>query len=130
MATTPTTKLTKASQNLSLSDATDMVWHKTIVNIYPITDSKLEELTAGYNSMYLIFFGICVGAAISLGIAYPQITTADQKPYYLAAFLTSIGLSVLSGIAGVGRYWRASNAKAKLYKEAVPLVAKSPDISN
>lgn len=124
----PTTKITKATETLTLADAMDTVWHRTTVKIYPITDSKLEELTAGYNSIYLVFFGICVGAAISLCIIYPQITTDNQKPYYLAALIASIGLSVFSGIGGIGRYVRAIKAKNRLYQEAVPL--QPPQISN
>jgi hypothetical protein len=130
MATTPTTKITKAGQDLSLSDATDMVWHKTVIQIYPVTDSTLKELTAGYNSLHLVFLGIFSGAAITLLVAYKTVTDVTQKPYYLAALLAASGLAVLFGIFGIGNYLRASKAQAKLYKEAVPLVAKSPEISN
>jgi hypothetical protein len=76
-----------------------------------------------------VFFGICVGALIALSITYPQIPMTDpNRPYYFAALLTSIGLSVLSGIAGIGGYVRANGAKKKLYKEAIPL--EPPKISN
>ncbi len=117
----PTTKLTKAAETPLLSDAMETVWHKNVVHIYPIPDSKLEELIAGYNSLYMVFFGICVGAIISLGVTYPQVAMASQKPYYLAALLSSIGLAALFGIAGVAGYVRAAKAKRRLYEECVPI---------
>lgn len=125
----PPTKLTKAPEEKpwALADAMETVWHKTTVHIYPVSDSQLAELTAGYNSIYLVFFGICVGAAISLAITYPQITNPVQKPYYFFALLAAIGLAVLSGIAAWERYKRASNAKTRL-EQTVPL--EPPQISN
>jgi hypothetical protein len=124
----PPTKLTKAPEKpLELADAMETVWHKTVQHIYPVSDSQLAELTAGYNSIYLVFFGICLGATISLAITYPQITDAGQKPYYFVSLLAAIGFAALSGIAGIGRYLRASNAKRRL-EASVPL--EPPQISN
>lgn len=119
-------KLTKATEKpLELSEAMETVWHKTTVHIYPVSDSQLAELTAGYNSLYLILFGIFAGAAISLGITYPQLTaTSGQKPYFLAALITAIGLTFMFGIAGVGRLIRASAAKKRL-ENTVPLTRNS-----
>jgi hypothetical protein len=108
----------------------ETVWHKGTIKVYPVTDSKLDELTAGYNSLHLVFLGIFAGGTISSGIALGTGTDVSQKPYYLAAFLTSLGLSILFGIIGVGNYRRASRAKTKLYQESVPLEVKSPEISN
>lgn len=118
----PPTKLTKAPEEkpLGLADAMETVWHKTVQHIYPVSDSQLDELTAGYNSLYLVFLGICLGGVISLGITYPQITNATQKPYYFAALLVSIFFAFFFAIAGIGRYTRASSAKKRL-KHSVPL---------
>jgi hypothetical protein len=117
----PPTKITKATETpFALADAIETVWHKTTVHIYPVSDSQLAELTAGYNSVYLVFFGIFVGAAVSLGVTYPQITDVTLKPYYFAALFAAIGLAALSGIAAGERYVRASGAKQRLEK-SVPL---------
>jgi len=117
----PQTKLSKATEKpFALADAMETVWHKTTVHIYPVSDSQLAELTAGYNSIYLVFFGIFVGAAISLGATYPQITDTTLKPYYFAALIVALGLAALSGIAAGERYMRASSAKKRL-EASVPL---------
>lgn len=116
-----TTKLTKANLTPTLADATDMVWHRTIIRVYPVTDSQLEELTAGYNSLHLICFGIFFGAFISLGIALAQTTSVTDKPYYFMGTLVMLGLSVLFGINGIGNYVRAYRRKRQLYSECVPI---------
>jgi hypothetical protein len=117
----PTTKLTKAKTGPTLADATDMVWHKTVIRVYPVTDSQLEELTAGFNSLHLICFGIFVGAFISLLIAFFQTSSASEKPYYFAGTLVMFGLSVLFGINGIGNYVKAYRRKSKLYGESIPI---------
>lgn len=119
------TKLSKAAEIPALSDAMETVWHKTTVHIYPVSDSQLRELAAGYNSMYLVFFGICAGAAVSLGTACPQITNTAQRPYYFAAFLVSVFAMIFFGIAGFGRYRRAAKAKKRL-ENSLPLVPPKP----
>lgn len=114
-------KLTKATQPLELSDAMETLWHKTTVHVYPVSDAQLAELTAGYNSIYLVFFGVCFGAAISLLITYPQLAETDPKrPYYFAALLVALGFAALSGIAGIGRYRRASKTRKRL-EQSLPL---------
>jgi NhaP-type Na+/H+ or K+/H+ antiporter len=119
---TGTTKLTKGDQSPALADAANMVWYKTVIHIYPVTDSQLEELTAGYNSLHLVCFGICVGAACSLLIALEQTaSTAAERPYYFAGMVAMFGLSVMFGINGVMNYVRASRRKAKLYRESIPV---------
>lgn len=131
MDSEPKTKLTPASDtNLTLNDAMETVWHKGTVKIYPITDSKLDELTAGYNSLHLIFFGISIGAGISFLIACRSTIAATEKPYYVAACIATFGLSAVFGITGITNYFRASKAKKKLYKESVPLDPPKQETSN
>jgi asparagine N-glycosylation enzyme membrane subunit Stt3 len=89
--------------------------------MYVVSKNQLEELTAGYNSLYLVFFGICVGAVISLGIAFSQSSVASEKPYYMLGFVAALGLSVVSGIAAGINFARAVRCKRNLYKEAVPI---------
>ena len=117
------TKLTPASETSdpTLKDAMETVWHKGLVKIYPITDSKLNELTAGYNSLHLVFFGIFIGAGISFLIACRSTIAAAEKPYYLAACIMTFGLGILFGITGITNYVRAWRAKNELYKNSVPL---------
>ncbi|SRR6266849_5836093 len=127
MATTIKTKLTPAKGiSPSLNDAMETIWHKGTVKVYPITDSKLDELTAGYNSLHLVFFGICVGAGISLLIACRSAASGNEKLYYFSACFIAFGLSVLFGAIGITNYVRAWRSKRKLYKESVPLDPKIP----
>jgi hypothetical protein len=122
MDTERKTRLTPASDlDVPLKDAMETVWHKGTVKIYPVTDSKLEELTAGYNSLYLVFFGLSVGAGISFLIACGSTIASTEKPYYVAACITTWGLAVLFGIAGVGNFLRAQKAKTKLYQNSIPI---------
>jgi len=114
------TKLTKAAPEPTLKDATEMVWHKTTIRMYAISESQLEELAAGYNSLHLVFFGISIGAALALGIAWGQ-SEASQKLYYFSGALVMFGLSILFAINGFSNYRKASNCKKKLYQEAVPI---------
>jgi glucan phosphoethanolaminetransferase (alkaline phosphatase superfamily) len=115
------TKLTKAPPSPTLADAMQVIWHKTPMRMYGVSDSQLEELTAGYNSLYLILFGICVGAAISLGIAWREATSVADKPYYCGSFIATLLVALLSGLAGFTNYWRAFRRKQKLYEDSVPL---------
>ncbi len=117
----PKITLSAAKGTPSLHDVMETVWHKGTVKVYPVTDSKLEELTAGYNSLHLVFFGIFIGAAISFLIACRSTPVATEKPYYLAACIAAFGVGILFGVVGIGNYVRASKAKNKLYKESVPL---------
>jgi len=107
----------------TLADVTNMIWYKTTIRIYPVTDSKLDELTAGYNSLYLVFFGVCVGAAISLSIAFKQTTAPADKPYYLASFLASVLGAIGFGFTSIKNYIRANRAKKHLYEHSIPLEA-------
>jgi glucan phosphoethanolaminetransferase (alkaline phosphatase superfamily) len=104
-----------------LTDATEMIWHKTVIRIYPVTDAKLEELTAGFNSIHLVFFGICLGAAVSLCIAFKQTSATADKPYFLFAFLAAVLGAVLFGAMGITNYIRANRSKKKLYEQSVPI---------
>lgn len=114
-------KFSKGKATL-LSDATEIVWHKTKMRMYGVSDSQLEELTAGYNSLHLVFFGICVGAAVTLLVAFKQLPVkSDDGPYYLAAIIATGGLAVVCGWNGLMNYRKASKRKQKLYEESIPI---------
>jgi hypothetical protein len=118
----PAAKFSKADQQPLLADATVMIWHKTTIRMYGVSDSQLEELTGGYNSLYLVFFGICVGAAVTLWVAMKQSPPAGtDRLYYFVAFLVSIGFAVVSGLAGLSKLAAAQRCKKKLYEEASPI---------
>jgi len=104
-----------------LADAVEVIWHKTTIHMYGVSDSQLEELTAGYNSLYFVLFGICTSAAVSLGIAFAQTSEASDKPYYLAGTLATLGIAAVAGVTGFMRYGAASARKKKLYRESVPI---------
>jgi hypothetical protein len=121
-APTQRTKLTKAKQEPMISEVTEMTWHKTVIRVYPVTDSQLEELTAGYNSLHLIFFGVCAGAALALWIAFLQTAqSAPERLYYFAGALVLVGLSIVCGINGIGNCVRASRRKKQLYETSIPI---------
>jgi hypothetical protein len=116
------TKLTKGEPSPTLADATEMIWHKTTIRMYGISDAQLEELTAGYNSLHLVFFGICIGAAITLIIAFMQTApTAVERPYYFATMVAMVVLSAVCGVNGIGNYVKANDRKKKLYQESIPI---------
>jgi hypothetical protein len=114
------TKLTKAPPP-TLADAVDVTWYKTRMRMYAISDDTLEKLTAGFNSLYLVVFGICVGAGVSIGIAWRETTVDANKPYYCGLFVAIMGLAVISGIVGITNYVRAYLQRKRLYEESVPL---------
>jgi hypothetical protein len=116
------TKLTKAPAGPMLADATEVIWHKTIMHMYGVSESQLEELTAGYNSLHLVCFGISVGAALTLFIAFRQAaSTAPERPYYFGSMIAMCGLSILFGGNGIMNYLKASRRKSRLYRESVPI---------
>lgn len=116
------TKLTKGKAQPTLGEATEMIWHKSRIDMYPISNHQLEELTAGYNSLHLIFFGICFGAAIALGIACKQtLSNAPEKIYYFSGALIMAGLALSFAVSGGTNFYRAYSCKKKLYKESVPI---------
>lgn len=116
------TKLTKAVATPTLAEATEMVWHKSRIDMYPVSNHQLEELTAGYNSLHLVCFGICFGAALTLGIACLQAAHgAPEKLYYFSAGTVLAGLTVVFGINGGMGYYRAYKCKKRLYNESVPI---------
>jgi hypothetical protein len=121
-----TTKLTKANPGPMLADAMEVTWYKTSMRMYAVSDSQLEELVAGYNSLHLVCFGICFGAAITLLVAFTQTAlTASEKPYYFVGMIAAFGLSAFFGINGIVNCVKAYRRKAKLYKESVPLTPPS-----
>jgi hypothetical protein len=90
--------------------------------MYSISDAHLEELTAGYNSLHLVFFGICLGATVTLIVALMQTArTAVERPYYFATLVAMIVLSAVCGVNGIGNYIRANDRKKKLYQESIPI---------
>ena len=123
MSTQPqtTTKLSKAKSQPTLADAVIMQWHQTVQKMYGVSDSALDEMTAGYNSIYSVFFGVFVGGAITLWVTYRTTSIEPDKSYFLALAFSCLGLSIFFGIAFIRNYYRAFKKKKKLYEEAVPI---------
>ena len=119
MSTTPATRLRKGDAT-PLTELTSMVWHKRTIHMYAVPESELRELTSGYNSLHLVFFGVCVGAFVSLSIAYMSANLGTStKPYFVALILASAGLAVWCGISALRHYNVTTNKIATLYKEDV-----------
>jgi hypothetical protein len=121
MDTPSIAKFTKAKPT-TLAEATEVIWHKTPIRMYGVSEPLLDELMAGYNSLSLVFFGVCSGAALTLGIACRQTTaTAPEKPYYVIGCMAATLLAVFFGLYGIGNYRKVSAKKKKLYRESVPI---------
>ena len=97
-----------------------MQWHQTVQNMYGVSESALDEMVAGYNSIFSVFFGAFAGAAITLWVLFT--TAVEPKKRYCCdlAFLCS-GLALICLVAFVSSFARAYRRKKKLYKEAVPI---------
>ena len=111
--------LSKGKQT-ALDMFTDMVIHKQTIHVYGVTDIQLNQLMAGYTSLHLVFFGICIGVCVSVAIPYFCDAVPEKaKIYFFAAFLIFGALSVWSAI-GAFNHWNAANRiKDKLQKEDV-----------
>lgn len=99
------------------------MWHRTPIKMYAVCEPSLRELTAGYNSVHLVFFGIFFGAAIAFGIACSQVpkTDAMTRYYYFAVTLATFLVSIFFAVAGGMSLWRAHKEKEKLYSESEPI---------
>jgi ABC-type phosphate/phosphonate transport system permease subunit len=116
------TKLSKAKASPTLADATDMIWHRAEIHMYCVSDSQLEELTAGYNSFHLVFLGLFFGAFIAFLIAFKQEpSTAPERIYYFSTSLISAVAAIFFGVNGVTNYVRALKRKKKLLQESIPM---------
>lgn len=97
-----------------------MVWHKRTMHMYAVPESELRELISGYNSLHLVFSGVCIGIFVSLSIAYKTANLVEStKPYFAALILASAGLAVWCGISALRHYRTTINKVAALYKEDV-----------
>jgi hypothetical protein len=91
--------------------------------MYAVCEPSLRELTAGYNSVHLVFFGIFFGAAIAFGIAWGQVPKTDQMArfYYFSSALCTLLVSLFFGVAGGVSLWKAHKEKDKLYSGSQPI---------
>ena len=111
--------LSKGKQT-ALDMMAEMVIHKQVIHMYGVTDIQLDQLMAGYTSLHLVFFGICLGACNSIAVPYfcdavPQ----ANRIYFFSAGLVAAGLTVWAAI-GAYEHWRAAQKiKDKLYKENI-----------
>jgi hypothetical protein len=123
MSTPPNNDLTviKANEDFTLRDAVEHTWFKTRMRMYILSEDKLNDLTSGYDSLTLLFFGVCAGAAVSLGIACKETASDAARPYYFAAFTACFVVGLYLGIRGIIDYRKTQKKKAKLYAESTPL---------
>ena len=85
---------------------------------YLVSQGMIEEMFAGYNSIFSVFFGVFAGVAGVLWGFWTQCTVEPTKRYY-ATFAVLAGVfTVLCGALFISGYVRAYLKKRKLYKEA------------
>lgn len=107
--------------SVTLADAVEMTFHRMKCKVYVVLDAQMNELLAGYNSLHLLFFGVFLGATVSLWIAFAE-TAKDAGRYYYfnAAVATSLG-AIYSGIVGLVNFLKALKRRNEIYANAVPL---------
>ena len=115
------TKLTPAKAGPTLADAAPQVWHKTPIKMYAVSEESLRELTAGYNSLHLVFFGIFFGCFVSCLIAYTQTSEQVLRGRYFFAFLATALVSFFFAVSAGISLWKAHSCKKRLVKQSVPI---------
>jgi hypothetical protein len=104
----------------ALDMLTDMVVHKQTIHVYCVTDAQLTQLMTGYTSLHLVFFGICVGAWLSIVIPFfCNAVPRETKVYFFAAALVAAGLAVWAGVGALAHWTAARKIKNALYKQDV-----------
>ena len=85
--------------------------------MHSVTGPELDMVASLSNSLHLAFFGICVGAFISLGIVLSLTPISDPKLYasYVALTAVSGGGALYFGIRAFLDY-RAAQRKLKEIK--------------
>ena|SRR5271165_2445789 len=109
-----------------LEEVTEMVWHKTPIKMYAISEPTIKELTAGYNSIHLVCFGVCAGAAVAFSIAWGQTEMIPLRYVYGGLFWGTLVGTLVFGIAGGLKLYEAHNCKKDLEKQSVPLAPPMP----
>jgi hypothetical protein len=82
------------------------------LTMHSVTGPELDTVASLSNSIHLAFFGICIGALISLAIVLSLTPIADPKLYasYVALTAVSAGGSIYFGIRALLDY-RAAQRK-------------------
>jgi hypothetical protein len=114
----PKTSYRKAKP-LSVAEAMRTEVYCPIEKKYLISQSTIEEMFAGYNSIFSVFFGVFAGVAGVFWGFWNQCTVEPTKMYYLTFAVVSTVFTVLCGTLFLFGYVRAIVKKRKLYKEAV-----------
>lgn len=88
--------------------------------MYIIENNELDTLTEGYTSTSLPFFGIAIGAALSLGPAFFALPKGDSfRPWCGVGFLTALLLCVYFGRCSYKERKKCDERAAKIRKTEV-----------
>jgi hypothetical protein len=98
-----------------------VLYAKTTLTMHLVDADQLEMIASLGNSIHLTFFGICVGAAVSLGGVLASTTIGDPKVFagMLSCFSGSCLLGVYFGIRGVRDHLRSQRKLRQLLARPV-----------
>lgn len=92
---------------------------KRSVVMLTVTKDELQSVTGLGASVYLAFFGTCLGALISFGVVLS--TATISSPYALASYVALSGVAVLGtflfGIKSVQEYKRCKRQLKRLTQD-------------
>jgi uncharacterized protein YacL len=76
-------------------DLTVMTHMKREFVLYQVEQNELDRLVAGYTSLHLSFFGITIGAAVTILVAWP---TSSLSPPRECLFLAVLAATMLMAL--------------------------------
>jgi hypothetical protein len=109
------------AESFTLKDAIEPTWFKTKMKMYIVNEDRLNNLMAGYDSLNWLFFGICFGAGVSVGIACIETGSYIARAAYLGVLAACVIGIFFFGIRGKQDYDATKEKREKFQKEFTPL---------
>jgi hypothetical protein len=107
-------------QFTNTGDLATLIVNKRQFSVYIIENNELDTLTDGYTSVSLPFFGIAIGAAISLGPAFVALPKGDWlRPWFGVGFLTALLLCFYFGRCSYKERKKCDKRAAKIRETEV-----------
>jgi len=96
--------------------------------MYPMLEQELDTLLAGYRSVHLAFFGVALGALITVVVTYYSVTLApDVRGHFLDAIFIFAVFSCYFGVMAIRDWLRSRDLMKRLRKETVDAVVKTAE---